>query len=168
MLKTYFLTVLIIQHLVLSWHPHLFFLVTEELPEVENWMPRNKCRFTTIFCSWSLTCWLSWNPEIKGPTWKQSSNIQNWTMGSQVIYSIRCVSCKSHHIWTHCKRDWDSAEWSQGYLWSSRVAICSCISDQSSSGQENCCCSHRFLSTKSSGYPLDKWAFILPPSLRSN
>lgn len=64
------------------------------------------------------------------------------TMGSQVIYGIRCVSCESYHIWTHCKGAWDSAEWSQGYLWSSRVAICSCISNQSSSGQENCCCAY--------------------------
>lgn len=64
------------------------------------------------------------------------------TMGSQVIYSIWCVSCKFDHIWTHCKGDWNSEEWSQGYLWSSRVAICSCISNQSSSGQENCCCAH--------------------------
>lgn len=56
----------------------IFFPVIEELSEVENWMPWNKCRFTTIFYSWSSGSWLSWSPEIKRSTWKQSSNIQNW------------------------------------------------------------------------------------------
>lgn len=63
----------------------IFFPVIEELSEVENWMPRNKCRFTTIFCSWSFASWLSWSPKIKRPTRKQSSNIQNWWVTELLI-----------------------------------------------------------------------------------
>lgn len=56
----------------------IFFPVIEELSEVESWMPRNKCRFTTIFYSWSFASWLSRSPKVKRPTRKQSPNIQNW------------------------------------------------------------------------------------------